>query len=120
MSFFSKIYEYMCAPAGTYNSDLFEATNDDIFCADNSVAVINPATGLLMTGGIGGIDIAGNPYGVDVGQTNHDMFDSSSTSIIDGVCSAIIFDNDCTPSMIDASSGMDSCFDINNSDSMFD
>lgn len=120
MSFFSKMYEYMCAPAGTYSSDLFEATNDDVFCADNSITVINPATGLPMTGGIGGIDVAGNPYGVDGGQENHDMFDSNSTSMVDDVCSATTFDNDCTLPIIDANCGMDSCFDIKNSDSIFD
>jgi len=27
--------------------------------------IVNPATGLMMTGGIGGVDAAGNPYGSD-------------------------------------------------------
>lgn len=27
---------------------------------------INPATGLVMMGGIGGLDVAGNPYGTDL------------------------------------------------------
>lgn len=31
---------------------------------------INPATGLPMTGGIGGVDAAGNPYGMDLSQTD--------------------------------------------------
>jgi len=35
---------------------------------------INPATGLPMAGrGIGGVDVSGNPYGVDI-QSNHDHF----------------------------------------------
>lgn len=100
----------MCAPAGTYSSDLFEATNDDIFSADN-ITVINPANGLPMTGGIGGIDVAGNPYGFDSSFTHHDMFSSDSASM---------FDDDCSSSMFDYSAGTDSCFGINNSDSMFD
>lgn len=28
--------------------------------------VINPATGLPMINGIGGVDVAGNPYGTDL------------------------------------------------------
>ena len=28
--------------------------------------VINPATGLPMINGIGGVDVAGNPYGADL------------------------------------------------------
>lgn len=27
---------------------------------------INPATGLPMTGGIGSVDVGGNPYGIDL------------------------------------------------------
>lgn len=38
--------------------------------------VINPATGLPMTGGFGSVDVAGNPYGVDLDDRdlddNHD------------------------------------------------
>ncbi len=119
MSFFSKIYEYMCAPAGTYSSDLFESTNDDIFNADN-VTVINPATGLPMTGGIGGIDVAGNPYGVDASLTHHDLFESDSSCMFEDDCSFTAFDNNCSSDMYDTSSGMDSCFGMNNNDSMFD
>lgn len=37
---------------------------------------INPATGLPMTGGIGGVDMAGNPYGVDLDDHHsRDIFD---------------------------------------------
>lgn len=30
---------------------------------------INPATGLPMVGDIGGVDVGGNPYGVDLHQS---------------------------------------------------
>jgi hypothetical protein len=40
---------------------------------------INPATGLPMVGGCGGVDVYGNPYGTD--SNEHDI--SSSTSTID-------------------------------------
>jgi hypothetical protein len=40
-----------------------------IFGADtHPVATdINPATGLPMLGDVGGVDVAGNPYGLDLG-----------------------------------------------------
>lgn len=40
---------------------------------------VNPATGLPMMGGIGGIDVAGNPYGFD----NNDMLNDSTTHLHD-------------------------------------
>jgi len=41
---------------------------------DHSETEINPASGLPMVGGTGGVDIEGNPYGMD----NHDdAFDST-------------------------------------------
>lgn len=33
---------------------------------------VNPASGLLMVGGIGGVDVAGNPFGVDYDHYHHD------------------------------------------------
>ncbi len=33
---------------------------------------INPATGLPMTGGFGSVDVAGNPYGVDLDDRDMD------------------------------------------------
>lgn len=39
---------------------------------------INPATGLPMVNGMGGVDVAGNPYGVD--NSHHDSFGSSFDS----------------------------------------
>ena len=33
---------------------------------------INPATGLPMTGGIGGVDVGGNPYGTDLHRPHED------------------------------------------------
>lgn len=38
---------------------------------------INPATGLPMVGGIGGLDVEGNPYGTDM-HSHHDICSSSS------------------------------------------
>lgn len=111
MSFFSKIYEYMCAPAGAHSSDLFEATNDHLFGA-NDLTVINPANGLPMTGGIGGVDVAGNPYGFDAGSIHHDdsLF-ADNSSACDSVCSSPIFesnfDTGCSFGMYDSNSMFD-------------
>lgn len=42
--------------------DLIKPFSDDSF---DGLSEINPATGLPMMGGVGGIDVAGNPYGFD-------------------------------------------------------
>ena len=61
---------------------------DDSSVGGSSVAdavtdesVINPANGLPMVGGMGGVDVEGNPYGADFTANNScpstlDMFDS--------------------------------------------
>lgn len=43
------------------------ATADKAYSADYGydLPAINPATGFIMVGGIGGVDTAGNPYGVN-------------------------------------------------------
>lgn len=45
---------------------------------------INPATGLPMIGGIGGMDVQGNPYGTDLHDhyhsRTHDSWSSSPSS----------------------------------------
>jgi len=40
--------------------------------AEDAGCAINPATGLPMVGGCGGVDVAGNPFGVDLSSTNCD------------------------------------------------
>lgn len=47
---------------------------DPVFFSSEGIPapVINPATGLLMIGGFGGLDTAGNPYGFDSsGHSSH-------------------------------------------------
>lgn len=39
-------------------------------CSSSDEIILNPATGLIMVNGVGGIDVAGNPYGVDL---SHDV-----------------------------------------------
>lgn len=68
----------------TINEELFESSSqlksDNLF--DESI--INPASGLPMVGGISGLDLEGNPYGVDndpfsgATETSISAFDESS------------------------------------------
>lgn len=53
-----------------------------LFGGDMTPAVteINPATGLPMLGDIGGVDVMGNPYGIDLNQSA----DHSSPGFGDG------------------------------------
>ena len=44
---------------------------------------INPATGLPMTGGIGGVDMAGNPYGCDL--DDHQTWDDNHDWLTGGL-----------------------------------
>ena len=124
MEFLSQLYDFMFAPAGTFDSgsDLHNASNDTNFCddgptiIDDEPMVINPASGLLMTDGIGGIDIMGNPYGVDFNHhddftcgNDSDMFSHDCGSTFDyGACSfdsSSMFDN--SSSSIDTGSLFD-------------
>jgi hypothetical protein len=63
---------------------------------------INPATGELMIGGIGGVDTNGNTYGTDL---HHDDFDTTSATSFDST-----FDDS-------FSSSFDDSFDLSNDDS---
>lgn len=43
-------------------------------------ADINPATGVPMVGGCGGVDVSGNPYGLDLYQSSADSFSAFDTT----------------------------------------
>lgn len=49
----------------------------------NDEGAINPANGLPMIDGYGGIDVAGNPYGFDFSQNGFDISSSSIGSSFD-------------------------------------
>ena len=120
MSFLSQIFDFMFAPAGTFDpaSAIYDAANDSSICNadsdshhDSHIAQINPATGWLMNEG-NHIDIMGNPYGVDLSH-HHDDYPCANDS------SMFSHDNGCSSS-IDSSSMFDcdpSSFDC---DAMFD
>lgn len=79
-----------------FSTDPFATDTHDSLMDDTA---INPATGEMMIGGIGGVDTSGNPYGTDL-SGNDDMASSS-------------FDDS-------FSSSMDSSFDDSSFDSSFD
>lgn len=90
--------------SGVHDTDIGNST-DDMF-ANSSISeanplwddnAINPANGLPMVGGTGGIDVEGNPYGTDF---SHDdtfgagsSFDDSFSSMDDSFSSGSSFDD---------------------------
>lgn len=70
MNFLSELFDFIFAPAGTFDSDSRTGNSDSDFGSDDESAIVNPAGGLPMVGGIGGLDIAGNPFDVDL--SHHD------------------------------------------------
>ena len=61
--------------------------NVDIGSTFSGITDINPATGLPMVGdGIGGVDVGGSPYGIDVHDTFHSgIHDSFGSSLSDSI-----------------------------------
>lgn len=68
MGIFSCFWNWLGGVAhDTYDSDLGTmGSPHDSHCCD----INNPATGLMMIGGCGGVDTAGNPYGTDLHASN--------------------------------------------------
>lgn len=62
-------------------------SNADIGSTFSGITDINPATGLPMVGdGIGGVDVGGSPYGIDVHDTFHSgIHDSFGSSLSDSI-----------------------------------
>lgn len=79
MKFLAHLYDLLFAPAGVFDFDssvICTSDANDFLWSDEFM--VNPATGLPMTGGIGGFDSMGNAFGFD---TNHNddsasMFDN--------------------------------------------
>lgn len=70
MKFLTEIFDFMFAPAGTFDSDSGAmGTSGDNNFVEHESTIVNPANGMPMiegSGGMGGIDVLGNPYGVDL------------------------------------------------------
>lgn len=86
MGFFSNLFGWNSATDDLTNSEPEIETTE-----------INPANGLPMINGIGGVDIEGNPYGTDSNDVIEEMSDGS-----DFMDDASSFD--------DSFSGMDDSF----------
>jgi hypothetical protein len=100
MKFLSQMYDFMFAPAGTFDSDSDSGSGSSDTSGDNNFfehesMMVNPANGMPMiedSGGIGGIDVTGNLWG------HSDMFSD------DGYCSSV----DHSAASFDSSSMFDS------------
>jgi len=94
--------------------------NDDDINGINSISntfdetedmIVNPASGLLMIGGIlGGVDAGGNVYGSDSMSDMHNSMDNSSMFSDDLISTTDSFDSFGSSSSIDDSFGMDDSF----------
>jgi hypothetical protein len=108
MGFLSKIFDFMFAPAGTFDpaSNLYIASNDSGYESSSgdetgmTITEINPATGLPMIDGIGSVDVGGSPWFQDI--HHRDDFCSANDSI---------FNHDCG-SMFDHSSSSFNCSSV--------
>lgn len=80
LSFFQNL---LGGQAGSSAADTDFDTNDSGFTNN---AVVNPANGQLMVGGIGGIDTLGNVYGHD---NSNDPFNSTDTFDFGGMDSGM-------------------------------
>tara|TARA_B100000809_G_scaffold266534_1_gene329716 strand:+ start:3508 stop:4158 length:651 start_codon:yes stop_codon:yes gene_type:complete len=82
-------------------SNTFDETED---------MIVNPASGLLMIGGIGGVDAGGNVYGSDSMSDMHTSMDNSSMFSDDLISTTDSFDTFGSSSSIDDSFGTDDSF----------
>lgn len=82
MSFLSELFGFMFTPAGAFDSDtsLPSDTSSDSDFVEHESVTVNPANGMPMidgSGGSGGVDVLGNPYGGDL--HSHHEADHSTT-----------------------------------------
>ena len=97
MNFLSKLFDLMFPPMGTFDSDSdsgwgsnscsLAGSIDDNFLEHESI-VVNPANGMPMVDGMGGVDVTGNFWGQSDTFDDHghyssvdhsaDSFDTSS------------------------------------------
>lgn len=83
------IFSYFWSWMGWGGDDTFASSQgamDDT--PDTGCCEVNPATGLPMLGGCGGVDVAGNPYGVNL--DHHESWSSCDTGLDPDT-------NSCTP-----------------------
>ncbi len=60
---------------------MFTETDAPPEAVDMTMAIINPATGMPMMGdGIGGVDVGGSPFGMDVHASPKDFGDGTGSN----------------------------------------
>jgi hypothetical protein len=89
---------------------LFESSNTTDSSVDSACS-INPANGMPMVGGCGGVDIEGNPFGTDSSAEMASIHEAD-TRISDSILDSGFED---TSSSFDTSSYYDSSFDDSSS-----
>jgi len=76
-------------------NDDYPDQRDSGIASDGHDVVVNPATGLPMINGIGSVDVAGNPFGTDMNQsdTHSALSDDTFGSAFDTTCGSGIDDS---------------------------
>jgi len=93
-----------------FDDDIGLSTSIENTFDETETTYVNPATGLLMIGGMGGIDAGGDVYGSDLMSDMHSSIDSSSMFSDDLTSSTDSFDSFDSSSSIDDSFGTDDSF----------
>jgi len=95
------MFSWLFKPWGTSDNT---SADIDIFDDSDSSSVINPASGLPMIGGMGGLDVEGNAFGTDSHDIASNMFEDTCDSIFNddlGTISSIDDDFGCSSFMDD-------------------
>ncbi len=91
----------------------FSSSIDNTF-GEIETTYVNPATGLVMIGGMGGVDLEGNVWGSDAMSDSYSSIDTSSMLSDDFTSSTDSFDS------FDSSSSIDDSFGTGDSYGSFD
>jgi hypothetical protein len=78
MTFWNKLFDWLNGPVGT------DSLGNSLKGADSTFDCpsVNPATGMPMIDGCGGLDLEGNPFGTDLHQFD-DFWSTSGIEISD-------------------------------------
>lgn len=81
MNFLSKLFDLMFPPTDTLDSDSDASSGSSVGGIDdnffrNECMAVNPANGMPMIGGIGGVDITGNLWGQSDTFDDHGHYSS--------------------------------------------
>lgn len=106
------LWNSICGWFGSFDTGLDASSTMDSCSLNDHCCDINPANGLPMIGGCGGVDVEGNPYGTD---THHEDFSASSISSMDDSWLSVSAFDDSWGCGMDTSSDWESSFDSSSS-----